>query len=54
MPSPEVIIKLTEEQREQVRVAMGNSIGSVVLIEMCCDEPDPTPPTSELTTISST
>ncbi|MEK6325858.1 MAG: hypothetical protein AABN33_29830 [Acidobacteriota bacterium] len=55
----EVVVKLTEEQREQIRKATGKNIGSVLLIEMVYSEPPPDcrgPQSSQthLTTISST
>lgn len=57
MGSNEVAIKLTEEQREQIRKATGKSISSLLLIKMCCNEPVPRRESSQpgrLTTISST
>jgi hypothetical protein len=57
--SQEVVVKLTEEQREQIRKATGKNIGGVLLIEMCCSEPrtnmrEPHSSQTPLTTISST
>ncbi|MFY9609166.1 MAG: hypothetical protein WAU45_11210 [Blastocatellia bacterium] len=55
--SKEVVIRLTLEQREQLSRATGKNIGSVLLIEMSCSEPGPSPESlqsGELTTISST
>lgn len=57
MGSHEVAIKLTEEQREQIRQATGKSISIVLWIKMCCNEPGPRSESSQpggLTTISST
>ena len=57
--SQEVVIKLTEEQREQISKVTGQNISSVLLIEMCYGAPRPLwegPPSgqTQLTTISST
>ncbi len=57
--SQEIVIKLTEEQREQISKVTGKNISSVLLIEMCYGESGPICGDSEsrqtqLTTISST
>jgi hypothetical protein len=57
--SQEVVIKLTEEQREQISKVTAKNISSVLLIEMCYGEPGPIWEDSQsgqtqLTTISST
>ena len=57
--SQEVVIKLTEEQREQISKVTGKNISSVLLIEMFYGEPGPMwegaqSGQTQLTTISST
>jgi hypothetical protein len=36
--SQEVVLKLTEEQREQISTVAGKNVSSVLLIEICYDE----------------